>query len=110
MRPGRRRVVDEIPYEQAVTVGANVRVLRQRKGWSQAKLGELMDWRARSTVCAAEGRRSDRQRGFTTEEVRRLAEIFSVPQSQLTTRCVNCDGNPPTGFACLACKARKDIC
>ena len=108
MRRGRRRVVDEIPHEQAVIVGANVRVLRQRKGWSQAKLGELMDWRARSTVCAAEGRRSDRQRGFTAKEVSRLSEIFNVSQWQLTTHCMNCGGNPPRGFACLACGAGYD--
>lgn len=45
MRTGRRRIADEIPYEQSAVVGANIRVLRQRRGWSQAKLGELMGWR-----------------------------------------------------------------
>jgi transcriptional regulator with XRE-family HTH domain len=56
----------------------NIRTLRQRKGWSQAKLGELMGWQNASTVCAAEGRRDGRQRGFTVWEIERLAAIFGV--------------------------------
>ena len=84
--PGRRRRVDEIPQDQAAVVGANIRVLRQQHGWNQAKLGELMGWPSNSTVCAAEGRRDGRQRGFTTQEVERLAAIFGVSPSQLTTR------------------------
>jgi transcriptional regulator with XRE-family HTH domain len=95
-----------LPERQAVIVGANIRLLRQRKGWNQAKLGELMGWHSESTVCAAEGRRGGRQRGFTAAEVERLAAIFGVPPRQLTTRCANCGGNPPAGFACLACEGR----
>ena len=103
---GRCRRVDEIPPDQAAVVGANIRVLRQQHGWNQAKLGELMGWPSNSTVCAAEGRRNGRQRGFTTQEVERLAAIFGVSPSQLTTRCANCGGHPPAGFACLTCGAR----
>ena len=105
MMSGRRRCADEIPQDQAAVVGANVRALRQQHGWNQAKLGELMGWPSNSTVCAAEGRRDGRQRGFTTQEVKRLAAIFGVPPSLLTTRCANCGGHPPTGFACLTCGA-----
>jgi transcriptional regulator with XRE-family HTH domain len=100
---GRRRRVDNIPEGQPAIVGLNIRTLRQRKGWSQAKLGELMGWQSASTVCAAEGRRDGRQRGFTAREIERLADVFGVSPRQLTTRCVNCNGQPPTGFACLAC-------
>jgi hypothetical protein len=106
MMPGRRRCADEIPQDQAAVIGANIRALRQQHGWNQAKLGELMGWPSNSTVCAAEGRRDGRQRGFTTQEVERLAAIFSVSPSLLTTRCANCGGLPPTGFACLTCGAR----
>jgi transcriptional regulator with XRE-family HTH domain len=88
---------------QAAIIGANIRVLRQRNGWPQAKLGELMGWRSNSTVCAAEGHRDGRQRGFTVDEVQRLAEIFSLKPWQLTTRCANCGGNPPFGFICQSC-------
>jgi hypothetical protein len=56
-------VTHKIPEEQCAIVGANIRALRQRKGWSQARLGELMGWPSTSTVCAAEGHRNDRQRG-----------------------------------------------
>ena len=102
----RRRRVDEIPEDQAAVAGANIRVLRQCHGWNQAKVRELMGWPGNSTVCAAEGRRNGRQRGFTTQEVERLAAIFGVSPSQLTTRCANCAGQPPAGFACLTCGAR----
>jgi transcriptional regulator with XRE-family HTH domain len=104
----RRRTLDMIPQWQFAVVGANIRTLRQRKGWTQAKLGELMGWKSISTVSAVEGRRDGRQRGFTTEEVKQLAAIFSVLPSLLTTRCANCGGQPPTGFACLACGATLD--
>ena len=73
--PGRRRRVDEVAQDQAAVVGANIRVLRQQHGWNQATLGELMGWPSNSTVCAAEGRRNGKQRGFTTDEVERLATI-----------------------------------
>jgi Helix-turn-helix domain len=106
MTPGRRRRVDEIPAEQSAVAGANIRALRQRKGWTQAELGELMGWPTTATVCAAEGHRDGRQRGFTGEEVKRLAGIFGVSAWQLTTGCANCDGHPPAGFACLTCGAR----
>jgi transcriptional regulator with XRE-family HTH domain len=102
---GRRRRVDSIPEGQPAIVGVNIRTLRRRKGWSQARLGELMGWRSPSIVCAAEGRRGGRQRGFTAREVELLAAIFDVPPRQLTTRCVNCNSQPPAGFACLACGA-----
>jgi transcriptional regulator with XRE-family HTH domain len=104
--PGRFRRVDEIPQKQAVVVGANIRVLRQQHGWNQAKLGELMGWPSNSTVRAAEGHRNGRQRGFTSQEVERLAAIFGVSPWQLTMRCATCDGQPPAGFACLTCGAR----
>lgn len=105
MMSGRRRRVDEIPHELSAVVGANLRALRIRNGWTQSKLGELMGWPAAATVCAAEGHRNGRQRGFTIEEIKRLADIFSVPAHQLATRCANCSGHPPTGFACLTCGA-----
>jgi transcriptional regulator with XRE-family HTH domain len=96
-RPG------EIPDAQSAIVGANIRSLRQRREWSQVKIGELMGWPNGSTVCAAEGRRGGRQRKFTADEVERLAAIFGVSPGRLTARCANCGGQPPAGFACLAC-------
>jgi hypothetical protein len=101
----RHGAAGKIPVEQSAIVGVNIRTLRQRKGWTQARFGELMGWPNASTVCAAEGHRDGRQRGFTTEEVKQLAALFGVCPPQLTTRCVNCGGHPPAGFACLACGA-----
>jgi hypothetical protein len=34
---GRGRRVDEIPQDQGVAVGGNIRVLRQQHGWNQAQ-------------------------------------------------------------------------
>jgi hypothetical protein len=107
MTGGRRRRAGEIPPEQSAVAGANIRVLRQRRGWTQGRLGELMGWPTAATVCAAEGHRGSRQRGFTGAEVKRLAAIFGVSSRQLTTQCANCGGHPPPGFACLACGARN---
>jgi hypothetical protein len=106
----RRRRADEIlSAAECAIIGANIRVLRQRNVWPQAKLGELMGWPANSTVCAAEGHRNGRQRRFTSDEVERLADIFDLPIWQLTRRCVNCDGHPPAGFSCLSCGAGQKI-
>jgi len=102
---GRRPRPGEIPPEQSAVVGANIRALRQRRGWTQGTLGELMGWPTTATVCAAEGHRNGRQRGFTAAEVTRLAGIFGVSPKQLTTLCANCGGRPPAGFACLTCGA-----
>jgi len=108
MTAGRRRRADAVPAGQCVIIGANIRALPHRNGWTQAQFGELMGWRANFTVCAAEGRRDGRQSGFTTEEADRLADIFDVPKWPLTTQCVNCEGQPPAGYSCLTCGALRE--
>jgi hypothetical protein len=50
MMAGRIYCTREIPRTQAKVVGANIRVLRQRNGWTQAKLGALTVWPGSSTV------------------------------------------------------------
>ena len=45
-----------------------------------------MGWPTTATVCAAEGHRDGRQRGFTAGEVQQLAGIFGISSWQLTTR------------------------
>ena len=107
MGGGRRRAVEVITREQAAIVGANIRTLRQGKGWTQSHVGTLMGWASNSTVCAAEGHRGGKQRSFTTEDVQQLAGIFGVKTWQLTTQCANCEGCPPAGFACLTCGAHN---
>jgi transcriptional regulator with XRE-family HTH domain len=99
----------KFPAAQSAVIGANIRALRLNRGWTLAKLGELMGWQALSTVCAAEGRRSSYQRRYTAAEVEQLAVIFGVSPEQLNTRCVNCGGQPPAGFGCLTCGAAAPI-
>ena len=67
--PERPGITGKITKEQSAVAGANIRALRQRRGWTQPKLGGLMGWPSTSTVCAAEGHRCHRQRSFTTGEV-----------------------------------------
>jgi hypothetical protein len=95
----------KLPAAQCAIAAANIRVLRQRNGWTQAHLGQLMGWPAASTVCAAEGHRGGRQRRFARWEIAQLAAIFGIPAVQLLTRCVTCGGQPPPGYACLTCGA-----
>src|SRR6266568_9456160 len=102
MTAGRRHRTGQLPEAKAAIVAVNIRALRQRNGWTQARLGELMGWPNASTVCAAEGHRGGRQRRFAIWEIQKLAAIFGVPARQLTTRCATCGGHPPPGYACLA--------
>jgi transcriptional regulator with XRE-family HTH domain len=95
----------KLPAAQSAIAAANIRVLRQRNGWTQAHLGQLMGWSAPSTVCAAEGHRGERQRRFARWEIDQLAALFGIPAAQLLTRCATCGGQPPSGYACLACGA-----
>ena len=101
----RRGAAAKLPAEHCAIAGANIRALRQRNGWTEAQLGKLMGWTANATVCAAEGHRGGRQRRFTTGEIQQLAVIFAVPAWQLVTPCATCGGQPPAGYACLACGA-----
>ena len=103
-----RTIRDKIPREQCVILGANIRALRLHRGRSQARLGELMGWPSNSTVCAAEGHRSERQRGFNSGEVEQPAAASGACPSKLMMRCTKCGGHPPAGFACLACGATPD--
>lgn len=103
-----RREKREIPAGQRAVVGANVRSLRLRRGWTQRQLSELMGWSGASTTCRVERNREGRRRGLTVEELERLAAIFGVPASQLKHRCATCGGHPPAGFACLTCGARLE--
>jgi hypothetical protein len=39
----------KLPSAQCAIAAANIRTLRQRNGWTQAHLGQLMGWPAPST-------------------------------------------------------------
>lgn len=104
--PGQDRA-KALPSTPSAVIGANLRALRKRNGWTQTRLSALMGWASASTVCAAEGRRGGHQRGFSQAEVARLAAIFGVTAERLTAQCVTCGGHPPAGFSCLTCGAAE---
>jgi hypothetical protein len=91
------RTRHKLPAAQCAIAAANIRVLRQRNGWTQAYLGQLMGWSAPSTVCVAEGHRGERQRRFARWEIDQLAAIFGISAAR--------GGQAPPGYACLACGA-----
>ncbi len=76
----------KLPAAQCATAAANIRVLRQRNGWTQAHLGQLMGWPAPSTVCAAEGHRGGRQRRFARWEIDQLAPRSRIPHAPVHRR------------------------
>ncbi|HET9974573.1 MAG TPA: hypothetical protein VFQ68_40520 [Streptosporangiaceae bacterium] len=95
----------KLPPDLSAVAAANLRVLRQRNGWTQAHLAQLMGWGAASTTCAAEGHRGGRPaRRFASWEIGQLAALFDITPQQLLTRCATCAGHPPPGYACLACE------
>jgi transcriptional regulator with XRE-family HTH domain len=108
---GRNHLLVFVSENQLPTIGANVRALRQGMGWTQRHLAELLGWGPdASSVCRLEKETKDgRRRNITMPELERLADIFDVAVWQLKARCVICDGNPPTGFACLTCGARASV-
>jgi transcriptional regulator with XRE-family HTH domain len=77
---------------QSAAVAANIRALRQARGWTQRQVSDLMEWGHPAVACRAEGRNSKRpQRVFTEREVRQLARIFGVTPEQLTmSTCAHC--------------------
>jgi hypothetical protein len=104
VRPGRRCRVDDILEGQPAVVRVNIRTLRQRRGWSQAKLGELMGWQSVSTV--RRRRPPRRQAARFHQEGNRAASRhlrYHLPAAHDAVR--NCGGHRPAGFACLACGA-----
>ena len=58
--------------------------------------------RAQAAVVGANIRVLRQQHGWNQA---RLGELMGWP-SNSTMRCANCGGQPPAGFACLACGAR----
>jgi hypothetical protein len=104
--PQQRGPAAKLPPALSAIATANLRVLRQRNGWTQAHLAHLMGWGAASTTCAAEGHRGGRAaRRFAAWEIGQLAHLFGITPAQFLTRCLTCGGQPPSGYACLACQA-----
>jgi transcriptional regulator with XRE-family HTH domain len=99
------------PMDVARFVSANVRRLRQARGWTQVEAAQRFaaihgeHW-SNATWSQAEQAHSGRQRVWSVDELVSMAALFRVPVSQLlpeTPVCPQCDGKPPTGFTCNAC-------
>ena len=90
--------------EQSVIVGRNMRVLRWRAGWTQTDLAKAVG-RSVSRISRTE----TGERAFTGLEVMLVAAVFQVNPAELITKCFNCKGVPPWGFACIACGAESQV-
>jgi transcriptional regulator with XRE-family HTH domain len=92
--------IGQLDAEQSAIVGSNARLLRLRAGWTQARIGTLLD-----THVTRISRLERGEYRFTRLEVRELAEIFGVATADLLAECLNCHGRPQPGLGCFACGA-----
>jgi transcriptional regulator with XRE-family HTH domain len=84
---------------------ANVFQLRNARGWSQEKLGELYNPDAAKPAATVNLIEAGRQTGLDT--VDRMAQVFGKTATEMITPlpCEWCDGEPPEGFSCNECGA-----
>jgi transcriptional regulator with XRE-family HTH domain len=82
---------------------ANVFQLRNARGWSQEKLGELFNPGAAKPAATVNLVEAGRQTGLDT--VDRMAQVFGRTPTEMITPlpCEWCGGTPPEGYACIEC-------
>ncbi|MCX5000906.1 helix-turn-helix domain-containing protein [Streptomyces longwoodensis] len=95
------------------TVGANVRALRTKGGWSQRALAKNTEAAGKtvgfSTICRMEKASTPGAPAVAVyiDDVVSLAATLNVTVQQLITSpaCLACMDSPPPGFACRTCGA-----
>ncbi|MDD4866184.1 MAG: helix-turn-helix transcriptional regulator [Mycobacterium sp.] len=95
-------------HELAARVAAQVRALRNARGWTGQRLAQEMArlgiaWDRYTVTNLERGRRQD----VTVDELQALADVFDIKYPWLLTAarpaCPQCNGAPPAGFRCLGC-------
>lgn len=93
------------------TVGANVRTLRTKRGWSQRALAKNTELTGKpvgfSTICRMEKASTPEASpvAIYIDDVVSLAAALNVTVHQLiaTPKCLACMDSPPPGYACRTC-------
>jgi transcriptional regulator with XRE-family HTH domain len=85
----------------------NVRRLRKARKWSAQRLVEALaphgvPLASRSVLANWE---TGRREGISVDDLAALGAVFEVDPWSLTDtpHCLTCQGEPPAGYACLAC-------
>jgi transcriptional regulator with XRE-family HTH domain len=96
--------------DYSAMVMRHVRRMRKRRGWSAEHLAELVTATGepihRSTLAGME---IGKTKHVSVDQLVAFATVFGVPiETFLQRLCESCDGQPPTGFRCLACGAEAD--
>lgn len=105
------RAEAERPTDAARVMSANVRRLRQARGWTQVEAAQRFaeihgeHW-SNASWSQAEQSGGSRQRAWSVDELVSMARLFGVPVAALLPdppACPQCKGAPPAGFTCNTC-------
>ncbi|MFD9248446.1 helix-turn-helix transcriptional regulator [Streptomyces bottropensis] len=106
------RAEAERPTDAARVMSANVRRLRQARGWTQVEAAQRFaeihgeHW-SNASWSQAEQSGGSRQRAWSVDELVSMARLFGVPAAALLPdppACPQCKGAPPVGFTCNSCE------
>lgn len=103
---GYRLTTDATPQPSSAGIfAANVFQLRNARGWTQEKLGQMYNPDAAKPAASVVMIESGRQTGLDT--VDRMAAVLGKTAQEMITPlpCEWCGGKPPEGFGCLDCDA-----
>lgn len=93
----------------------NMRDLRETRGWSVARLsqeiaatgGIRISWSVLTNL------ENHRRAALTLDEALAIVDTLNTSLAWLCDydgpSCMHCQDNPPPGYACLVCKADKDL-
>jgi hypothetical protein len=75
VKPHPPPAMKRITAQQSAIVGANIRALRQARGWPQHRVGELMGLAHPRHRLRRRSHRDGRQRSFLPDEIRRKVTL-----------------------------------
>lgn len=92
----------------------NMRELREVRGWSVRRLSDELAAIGQPVPCSVltnlENKRRER---VTLDEAFAIVKVLNTTLAWLCDydgpSCTHCQDNPPAGYACLVCKADKDL-
>jgi len=87
-------------------VAAKIRLLRRKRGITTTALSELLLAASRPIHASAITKIEKGNRHIGVDDLFALAAALGVTPAQLLEppeACSTCNGQPPAGFACLAC-------
>lgn len=93
----------------------NMRDLRETRGWTVARLSEEIAAAGHVEITRSilTNLENHRRAALTLDEALAIVDTLDTTLAWLCDydgpSCTHCQDNPPAGFACLVCKADKDL-